>query len=185
MIQCTAVIHIKAARDCEDHCDRSFGPRLSRELRHTPAQTPSLLYLQIICNLLETFLTQLLKCWFTVSGTLWKYFLAGILMTCIVITWNIVWIMAHVDRIIRARAQNKPANIENIYIYATKIFEDMKNIWVAWRDGRLLPGCRRCCRWTPAWPATASPRCCPGCSWCGPRPPPPRHFARPENILFH
>ena len=36
--------------------------------------------------------------------------------------------MAHVDRIIRARAQNKPANIENIYIYATKIFEDMKNI---------------------------------------------------------
>ena len=33
--------------------------------------------------------------------------LPGILMTCIVITWNIVWIMAHFDRIIRARAYNK------------------------------------------------------------------------------
>ena len=49
-------------------------------------------------------------------------------MTCIVISWNIVWIMAHVDRIIRACSQNKAlGGRENIWTLQQKYLRSKKS----------------------------------------------------------
>ena len=129
-------------------------------------------YLQIICNFTRK------KIWrsFWIVGSQRENIssqpaqaevlpVLGILMTCIVITWNIVWIMAHVDRIIQAYWQQKMFTVEL-----------KKNIWVT------LPDYQHCFHLTLVLLATRNQQYCLSYFWLDLLEPLLHHLVLPERI---